>query len=401
MTSARLTLVAGSLTCSLVVASCAAQPGRPNTGADLDWRALEAPVLTDHVQLTSREDFVKAGEAYFAPDMSRIIFQAVPVPREGESEAQHYLMYVADLLRDDSGAITGLGEPTLLSPVGSANTCGWFHPKDPSVVIYGSTIAEPNTVEAPGYQRDGGRYKWAFPSEMQIVMQRLSGDGHGDGQIGASEPRTVIDREGYDAEASFSPDGRFILYANVDEERSAIIGRPEADIWVYDIENDRHHALITAPGYDGGPFFSPDGKKICYRSDRKGDNMLQLFVAELAFNKDGVPMAVSTEHQITSNEHVNWAPFFHPNGEFLVYGTSEQGHWNYEVYAVEVGDLATIPEARKRVRVTSAGGADVLPVFSPDGKWMMWTAQRGPLASGEQRPSSQLWIARFDPDELF
>jgi hypothetical protein len=36
---------------------------------------------------------------------------------------------------------------------------------------------------------------------------------------------------------------------------------------------------------------------------------------------------------------------------------------------------------------------------------MMWTAQRGPLAEGEQRPSSQLWVARvgdgLKPEALF
>ena len=41
--------------------------------------------------------------------------------------------------------------------------------------------------------------------------------------------------------------------------------------------------IVQAKGYDGGPFFSPDGKRICYRSDRHGDNMLQIFVADLAF----------------------------------------------------------------------------------------------------------------------
>jgi hypothetical protein len=38
----------------------------------------------------------------------------------------------------------------------------------------------------------------------------------------------------------------------------------------------------------------------------------------------------------------------------------------------------------------------VLPVFNHDGSLMMWTAQRGPLAPGENRPSSQLWVARID-----
>ncbi|MEQ8911787.1 MAG: hypothetical protein RIE03_05810, partial [Pseudomonadales bacterium] len=52
------------------------------------------------------------------------------------------------------------------------------------------------------------------------------------------------------------------------------------------------------------------------------------------------------------------------------------------------------------VRITQADGADVLPVFSPDGRYLMWTAQRGELAEGEQRPSSQLWIAEVDSDAI-
>jgi hypothetical protein len=43
------------------------------------------------------------------------------------------------------------------------------------------------------------------------------------------------------------------------------------------------------------------------------------------------------------------------------------------------------------VRITDASGADVLPVFSRDGRTMMWTAQRG---EGER--SSQVWVAAFD-----
>jgi Tol biopolymer transport system component len=43
------------------------------------------------------------------------------------------------------------------------------------------------------------------------------------------------------------------------------------------------------------------------------------------------------------------------------------------------------------VRLTYAPQADVLPVFSPDGKKLMWTSNR--TADG----SSQLWIADFVP----
>jgi Tol biopolymer transport system component len=88
-----------------------------------------------------------------------------------------------------------------------------------------------------------------------------------------------------------------------------------------------------------------------------------------------------------------------------VYATSESGHDNYEVYAMEL-DSARLAEARasgaasvkglRRARVTHATGADVLPAFTSDGKYMIWTSQRGPAVEGEMKPSSQLWIARVN-----
>ena len=36
--------------------------------------------------------------------------------------------------------------------------------------------------------------------------------------------------------------------------------------------------LTNAKGYDGGPFISPDGKWIIFRSDRKEEHMLQIYV---------------------------------------------------------------------------------------------------------------------------
>jgi Tol biopolymer transport system component len=49
----------------------------------------------------------------------------------------------------------------------------------------------------------------------------------------------------------------------------------------------------------------------------------------------------------------------------------------------------------RRVRITHAPGADILPAFSADGKYLIWTSQRAGKAAGEQRPASQLWVARW------
>ena len=358
----------------------------------------ESFFLHEPLRLTSPDMFSRAGEAYFSPDATWIIFQAVPA---GEDfEPVRYAMYVAPLERDASGAVTGLGEPIRLSAPGSSNTCGWFHPSSPGVVLYGSTIGEPDSLSRAGYSREDSTYSWAFPDEMEVVTRtvpeivedRVRNPAVERGLLARPDvatPTPMWTRSGYDAEGSWSPDGRFVLYTAVDPETG------DGDLYSFDIASGRSHPIVVEPGYDGGPFFSPDGKRICYRSDRRGDDLLQLFVADLAFDERGVPVGIERETQLTDDGHVNWAPFWHPSGEWLVYATSREGHFNYEVFAIpsRLEPDGSMPEP---ARVTSAPGFDGLPVFSPDGSLMMWTGQRGePDADG--RRSSQLYLARVAP----
>ena len=362
----------------------------------LDWRSEESGILSNHLQLTPRERFIKAGEAYFNHDASWIIFQAIEDAGPLGDPQTDYSMYAAPLLRDDAGNVNGLGETILLSGPGAATTCGWWHPTEEGLVLYGSTLEKPEATNQPGYQRGTGRYRWAFPTEMEIVTQRIN--EHGDGFV-ATKPEPMFKRDGYDAEGSWSPDGRHVLYANVDMKKSEALGRPDADLWVYDTKTGLHTILVEADGYDGGPFFGPDAKWITYRSDRRGDNLLQLFIAELEYDESGRIIGVSREVQLTDNRHVNWAPYWHPNGRFLIYATSEVSHGNYEVFAIPSLDESGEPVTNATPqRVTSADGFDGLSVFSPDGSLMLWTSQRGPKAAGDARPTSQVWIANFNAD---
>ncbi len=381
----------------------------------LDWKSLESPLLTDHIQLTSRTQFVKAGEAYFDHNTPPrwVIFQAVAVPANGTEVDPFYAMYVARLKYDHHGII-GIDAPVKVSPDNSANTCGWFDPVTKNHIIFGSTITRPGNTQRPGFQVGTRNYVWMFPHEMDVVSRTVP-EVFRDLQPNAPEPRWTGDafnakplfsRPNYDAECSISKNGRFVLYSHVRDEPTR--GKDDADIWVFDTQTAQQHEIVHADGYDGGPFFSPDNKRICYRSDRVGNDLLQVFVADLKFDSAGVPIGIEHEYQVTNNEHVNWAPFWHPSGQFLIYGTSEMGHTNYEVFAVEVPPTVT-PDVRggqpvqstddsthlRHRRITYASGADVLPVFSDDGQYMMWTAQRGKLAEGEAKPSSQVWVTQF------
>jgi Tol biopolymer transport system component len=355
-------------------------------GESSGWRETEKGILENHVQLTFSDRFVKAGEAYFSPDGKRIIFQAVEVPPEGREPAEFYAMFVADLARSGSGHVTGITNIRRLSPSGSANTCGWFHPDDAGLVLFASTLVPPTSSHPPGYQRSSGRYRWMFPPEMKIVQVRL------DEADGTAAPLEVlVDREdAYVAEATWSPDGRHLLYCSLQSG--------DGDLYIKDLQTGRTALVVGAKGYDGGPFFSPEGRRICYRSDRHGDHRLQIFVGELAFNEDGEIVGLEREHQLTANEHVNWCPYWDRDGCHLIYATSEVGHHNYEVFAIDAdpgdrpGSTGTIRYGTGIRRVTHAEGSDVLPAFNADGTMMMWTSRRS------EDGSVQLWLADFVMD---
>lgn len=339
--------------------------------------ALSAePGIGSITQLTFSDRFHKAGESYISPDGTKIIFQAVPTPPEGDEPSEHYDMYVADLVQGDDPAFE-LQHIRRLNAPGSANTCGWFHPSDPGLVLYASTITSPPDQDVPGYQRASGKYRWAFPQSMRIVKQRIDSP--------SAQPKPLVgDHVSYQAEGSWSPDGRHVIYTD--------LATGDGDIYVIDLMNGKKTRLVGAPGYDGGPFFSPDGARITWRGDRRNDDLLQLFVGELAFDNTGAITGLDRTFQLTDDEHVNWAPFWHPDGKRLVFATSREGHRNYEVFEIDAAPGGKTTPTRYGTtsrRVTEGAGFDGLPAFSPDGTLMIWTGQRG------DDQSSQLFIAPF------
>jgi len=147
--------------------------------------------------------------------------------------------------------------------------------------------------------------------------------------------------------------------------------------------------LTNSPGYDGGPFISPDGRWVVYRSDRKKEHYLQIHVIGI----DG-----SGDVALTDSNGVNWGPYWHPTEPYIIWSGSDHSNPrarpNYDLwlmkYEVKEGKFV----AGKTVRVTDHASADVLPVFSPDGKKLMWTSTR------TKDGSSQLWIGDFAVSQI-
>lgn len=297
----------------------------------------------------------RAGEGYFSPNGEMIVFQAYPVGYP------FYQIYVQSLEERT---------PYRISPGRGRTTCAYFT-RDGKQILFGSAHQRPDIEAIEKEARDaakaGGqrRYQWDFDPAMEIYVCDVDG----------TNLKQLTDSPGYDAEGSYSFDGSKIVFTSTRD------GDP--DIYVMDADGSNVRQVVNVDGYDGGPFFSPDDQWIIFRSDRDKEHMLQLY----AVSVDG-----KTEVQLTQDlDTVNWAPYFHPTGKYLVWARADYSRGpmgaNFDLYTMEIKSTATTFEGGEMNRITFDEKADVLPVFSPDGTKLMWTSSR--TADG----SSQLWIA--------
>ncbi len=359
-TLALIVAVVASVPYQFSAAEDAASPRTPSAVVTAELSPLESRYLRNLRQVTS--GMVKAGEGYFSPDGQTIIYQAVP------SGYPFYQIYSQPL----SGS-----EPVLLSTGRGRTTCSFFHPTGQSI-LFASSHLDPQldmTEEKERKQqaedaRTGvrRRYQWDFDPQMDIFAADLRG----------KNLRRLTDARGYDAEGAYSADGKQIAFCS---DRDG-----DPDIYLMDADGSNLRQLTNQPGYDGGPFISPNGKWVVYRSDRKKEGFLQIHVIGLNGQHD---------RALTDNVGVNWAPFWHPTKPYIIWTgadhSNEKARPNYDLWLLKYEEREDgIHPDGAPVRITDHASADVLPVFSPDGKRLMWTSNR----TADRQ--SQLFIADFE-----
>ena len=317
-------------------------------------------------------------EAYFSFNGTKLNFQSTndwtkdssaSPRRPAESGLGCYQMYVMDVeSRTVRMVSTGKG----------ATTCGYFYPGD-SRVLYSSTHAA--APDCPPKPKRDGAYRWAL-DDYDIYSANLDGQ---DTQRLTSSP-------GYDAEATISPDGKTIVWTSVKDG--------DLDLYTMNLDGSSVRRLTNDIGYDGGPFFSPDSKKIVYRAAHPTDpsevakykellaqrlvepGQLEIFV----MNADG-----SDKKQVTRTGASNFSPFFHPDGTRIIFSSNIEtrgeggGRPSFHLYLVR--DDGTGLE-----RLTMEGHFNSFPMFSPDGKRLVWVSDRNAKEPGEFNVFLADWV---------
>ena len=323
----------------------------------------------------------RAGEGYWSPDGQRLVFQS-----EREPGNPFYQIYALDL---------GTGDTTRISPGYGKTTCAFFRPGSDQI-LFASTHHDPRSkmlqqeeldFRASGKER---RYAWDYDPEFEIyAASSAASDAASDAASGRSGQFTrLTNARGYDAEASYSPDGQWIVFSSMRDAYNRTLTAAEqkqlevdpsyfAEIYIMRADGSGQRRLTNTIGYDGGPFFSPDGTRIVWRRfDAQG-----LIADPWTMKPDG-----TDARQVTNFGAMSWAPYIHPSGEYMLFASNKLGFENFEVYMVDV-------EGKKEpVRITYSDGFDGLPVPSPDGRRLAWTSSRGGGREG------QLFLADWNHD---
>ena len=289
-------------------------------------------------------------EAYFSFDNEMLVFQASN-PAWGAECDQIFYMPIDGYTGD---------KPPMLSTGKGRTTCSYFLPGNKSIVYASTHLANDACPETP--MRVNGKYVWPVYAEFDIFVADLQGN----------ITKQLTDNPGYDAEATLSPNGSKIVFTST---RSG-----DLELYTMNVDGSDVQQVTDELGYDGGAFFSPDGKQLVFRASRpkteeaiaeyKGllaQNVVQPTEMEIfVCNVDGSDM-----RQITNLGKANWAPYFHPSGEKILFSSNHQSKSgrSFNIFSINL-------DGTDLKQITFDETFDAFPMFSHDGKKLVFSSNR-------------------------
>ena len=319
--------------------------------------------LSNLKQLTFSGD---NAEAYWSFDDSQLVFQA----KNSNWGAQCDQIFITDTNNYTMDSYI----PNLVSTGLGRTTCSYFLPGD-TTVLYASTHLSDSLCPPVPQRRDDGKYVWPIYDSFDIFISDLNGN----------IVQQLTSYDGYDAEATVSPLGNKIVFTSI---RSG-----DLELYTCDLDGGNVHQVTNELGYDGGAFFSNDGSKLIFRASRPktkaavseyksllSEGLVQPTNMELFIcNIDGSDM-----QQITNLGGANWAPFFHPSDEKVIFSSNHKSKkgFPFNLYMIDV-------DGSNLEQITFDSMFDAFPVFSNDGKKIVFSSNRN---NGGTR-STNLFIA--------
>ena len=339
-----------AVTMVVLLNACGSSEHRENQGNQGN-QGPEEVHLTNVRQLTFGGD---NAEAYWAFGNDALVYQTTQ-PQAGIPCDQIFVMPLDAETSADSTL-----KPYRVSSGLGRTTCPYFLPGD-TVVIYATT--EGNSESCPAVPERGpeGRYVWPIYDSYDLVLHNLR----------TGTKKVVASSEAYDAEATVSPAGDRMVFTST--------RNGDLDLYTCNLDGTDVQQVTNTLGYDGGAFFSPDGEWLVWRASRPSSEeeikkytgllsqgmveptAMELFIARA----DGSEM-----RQVTELGGANWAPFFHPDGQRILFSSNHKtGRFPFNIFMIGV-------DGSGLEQITYDEAFDSFPMFSQDGKKLAFSSNR-------------------------
>lgn len=335
----------------LLLVNCSSEPRQAPYDRTADTLKYDQEV---HLQNIKQLTFgANNAEAYWGFEDTKLVFQSDNSAWGAECDQIYFMDTTTPKSADDI--------PTMISTGTGRTTCSFFLPGD-TTFVYGSThMADIACPEVPE-RGPNGAYVWPIYEGYDIYKANLKGE----------IIDTLTSEPGYDAEATLSPQGDKIVFTST---RTG-----DLELFLMDTDGSNVVQVTDELGYDGGAFFSPDGTQLLFRASRpkteeeieKYTSLLEKGLVEptdmelFLVNVDGTNM-----RQITDLGNANWAPYFHPSGEKIVFSSNHNSTRGFPFNIFMIN-----PDGSDLQQITFDDTFDSFPMFSYDGTKIVFASNR-------------------------
>ena len=344
----------GTSACLLILflAACNNQPAPANT-------ATETPAATDTLRYAEEKHLKNVRQLTFGGDNAEAYFSFA-----GDKLTYQWTHKEKGITCDQifyASTTAASFAPVQLSTGKGRTTCSYFLPGD-SLILYASTHVAVDTCPQNAHMKNTHQYLWPLFDTYEIFVADLKGNIR----------KQLTSNKFYDAEGTVSPKGDKIVFTST---RSGDI-----ELYTMNLDGSDVKQVTKELGYDGGAFFSPDGSKLVFRASRPKTEEEQKTYKELLAKGLVAPSDMevfvcnidgSDLKQITQLGKANWAPYFHPSGNKIIFCSnhkSERG-FPFHLYMINVDGTGL-------EQITFDPMFDSFPMFSPDGKQLAFCSNR-------------------------